>query len=68
MKKYLIYGLAFSMLLVLFSLSSCRGTIRSRTHNPGDRSITIVKRPKRQKIKGRKKVVVTRKYNRVRKH
>jgi hypothetical protein len=66
MKKHLIYGLAFTMLLSLATLSGCRGTTRVRTLNPGDRSVTIVKKHKRHPIKGRHKPVVTRKYNRSR--
>jgi hypothetical protein len=68
MKKQLIFGLAFTMLLSMAAISSgCRGTIRARTLNPGDRSVTTVKKHKRSAIKGRHKPVVSRKYNRVRK-
>jgi MFS superfamily sulfate permease-like transporter len=66
MKKNMIYGLAVAMLLSLtsISVSSCRSSTRVRTLNPGDRSVTVVKRPKRKRIKGRTKAVTTRKYNR----
>ncbi|MEM0997628.1 MAG: hypothetical protein AAGN35_11130 [Bacteroidota bacterium] len=66
MKKHLIYGLAGAMLLSLISLSGCRSSSRVRTLNPGDRSVTVVKRPKRRAIKGRTKAVTTRRYNRAR--
>lgn len=67
MKKHLLYGLAFSMLLSMAAMSTgCRGTIRARTLNPGDRSVTTVKKQKRRPIKGRRKAVVSRKYNRAR--
>ena len=66
MKKNLAYGLAIAMLMTLTSLSvsSCRSSTRVRTLNPGDRSVTVVRKPKRKRIKGRTKAVTTRRYNR----
>lgn len=65
MKKYITYTLAAITLVAAVSVSGCgRGSIRTRTHHHGDRSVTIVKRPHRSPIKGRKKAVTTTKYNR----
>ena len=52
----------------IFAATGCgRGYVRSRTHKSGDRSVTIVKRPKAKGVPGRHKAVTSRKFNRVKK-
>lgn len=66
MKKTLVFGLASLMLVGMMVFSSgCRVTHRSVSLWPGDRNVTVVKKPKRRKVKGRKKAVTSRSYNRV---
>ena len=60
--KILLMALVFALSLVFEGCG--RGTIRTRTHNPSDRSVTLIKRPKRKRFKGRKKAVKSKKYNR----
>lgn len=47
MQKLTGFFLAFMMLAALVVETGCgRGYTRVRRHNPGDRSVTIVRRPK----------------------
>jgi hypothetical protein len=65
MHKFFSYGLAVLMMATVMVGAGCgRGYIRSRTHNPGDRSVTIVKRPSYKGVSGRSKAVTSTKYNR----
>jgi hypothetical protein len=66
MQKLFAYSLAILMAVTLIaSTMGCgRGYIRTRRHSPGDRSVTIIKRPKYKGVAGRTKPVTTTKYNR----
>jgi hypothetical protein len=56
MQKFLTYSLVLLMTATVMVGSGCgRGVIRSRTHKAGDRSVTIVKRPKYKGVPGRTK-------------
>lgn len=68
MKKHVLFGLATMMLFGMLALTGCRSSNGVVTLFPGDHNVTVVKKPKRRKIKGRRKAVVTRKYNRARRH
>lgn len=63
MHKILSYGLALLMMATVM-VGCGRGYMRTRTHKPGDRSVTIVKRPSYKGVSGRSKPVTTTKYNR----
>lgn len=65
MQKYLSIALVLVVTVTTIIGTSCgRGVIRSRTHKAGDRSVTIVHRPRAKAIKGRSKPVTSTKYNR----
>ncbi|MEM7036252.1 MAG: hypothetical protein AAF570_04670 [Bacteroidota bacterium] len=64
MKKNVTFGLVFSMLVGLFVMQSCKSYNRNRTINSGDHNVTIVRKPKRRRIKNNVKPVTSRKYNR----
>lgn len=67
MKHLLIFGLAALMFTgTMVGTSGCRSSTRTVTLWPGDRNVTAVKKPKRRKIKGRKKVIRSTSYNRSR--
>lgn len=66
MQKFITYTLAFLMAATVM-VGCGRGYMRVRTHKPGDRSVTIVKRPKYKGVTGRTKAVTDRSYNRVKK-
>ena len=64
MKKHLTYGLATLMIAgTLFTVQGCRSS-RSVTLWPGDRNVTVVKKPKRKPVKGRKKAIKKRSMSR----
>ena len=68
MQKFLTYGLVLLMSVTMMMVSGCgRGYMRTRTHKPGDRSVTIVKRPKYKGVSGRSQPVTTTKYNHIKK-
>lgn len=65
MKKHLIYGLATLMIAgTLFTTQGCRSSRRSVVLWPGDRNVTVVKKPKRKPVKGRKKAIKKRSMSR----
>jgi len=58
MKKKLTLGIAAIMLAgTVVTTQGCRTTSRSVSLWPGDRNVTVVKKPKRRKIKGRTKAI-----------
>lgn len=67
MKQNLIYGLSMVMLVGTLVLSSgCRSQNRTRTIFAGDHNVTVVKKPRRKRIKLRRKAVNSRRFNKVR--
>jgi hypothetical protein len=62
MQKFLTYSLALLMTVTLM-VGCGRGYMRTRTHKAGDRSVTIVKRPKYKGVSGSTTPITTRKYN-----
>lgn len=51
------------MLTLVFSTTGCRSSSRTRTVWFGDHNVTVVKKPKRHKVPGRRKAVFSRTYN-----
>lgn len=68
MQKVISYGFVLLMSVTMLVSSGCgRGYMRTRTHKPGDRSVTIVKRPKYKGVSGRTQPVTTTKQNHLKK-
>jgi hypothetical protein len=64
MQKFFTYGLVLLMSATMILSSGCgRGYMRTRTHKPGDRSVTIVRKPKYKGVSGRTTPVTTTKQN-----
>lgn len=64
MQKLIGYGLAVLMVASLALATGCgRGYTRVRRTHAGDRSVTIVHRPKYKGVTGRTKPVFSKKYN-----
>ncbi len=65
MKKYVTFGLAALMIAgTLFTTTGCRSSRRTVSLWPGDRNVTVVKKPKRKPVKGRKKAIKPRSMSR----
>ncbi|HEX2899082.1 MAG TPA: hypothetical protein VHS96_05105 [Bacteroidia bacterium] len=65
MQKLIGYGLSFLMVATLIVATGCgRGYTRVRRTHSGDRSVTIVHKPKYKGVSGRTTPVTTTKYNR----
>lgn len=64
MKRGLFLALVSVMLITLVVGSTgCKSYHRSRTVWFGDHNVTVVKKPKRAKVAGRRKAVTSRTYN-----
>jgi|GEM_PF-1556723 len=58
MKKTVLFTLAVLMISsTCFLTTGCRSNTRSRTIFQGDHNVTIVKKKKRAKVKGRKRPI-----------
>jgi hypothetical protein len=56
MQKFIGYGLSLLMVATLILATGCgRGYMRVRRHHSGDRSVTIVHRPKYKGVHGNTK-------------
>ena len=61
--KILVSIISVLMIAMMFGGTGCKSYNRTRTVWFGDHNVTVVKKPRRHKVAGRKKIVTSRTHN-----